>query len=200
MVRRVCKPVSVLCVAALLAQGCGWVEQHQKAAIGVGVGAVAGGLVGAAVKGKKGAVVGALVGALAGGAIGAYLDHKDKAAEETNQAHDYKATQGVRVELAGVAADPNAVAPGGKVYLQATYAVMAPDMQQQLPVTETRVVTMGGTKVTELASNVTRTPGTYTSQVPIDLPPNAPKGQYQLTVSVAAAGQTAQRSSTFVVN
>ena len=194
------RPVAVLCVVSLLGQGCAWLEDHKKTAIGAGVGAVAGAVVGGAYKGKKGAVVGALAGALAGGLIGAYLDHKDKPAKETKQTYNYEPTQGVRVELAGVAADPNAVAPGGKVYLQATYAVMAPSDAQELPITETRVVTLGGTKVAELASNVNRMPGTYTSQVPIDLKPNATRGRYELTITVAAAGKTTQRSSYFVVN
>ena len=201
MLKRPYKAVAVLCCLMLLAaQGCSFIEGHKKTVIGAGAGAVVGGVVGGVAKGKKGAVIGALAGALAGGLIGAYLDHKDKPAKETKETYNYKAAEGTRVELAGVAADPNAVSPGGKVYLQATYAVMAPNDQQELPVVETRLVTLGNTTVAELTSNVNRAPGTYTSQVPINLKADATRGRYELTITVAAGGITRKRSSFFVVN
>jgi surface antigen len=200
MRKRMMKPAAVLCSAMLLGQGCGWLERHKGAVIGAGVGAVAGGVVGHAVRGRKGAVVGALAGALVGGAIGAYLDSRNKTAAETNQTYSYAPAQGTRVELASVAADPNSVAPGGKVYLQATYAVMTPNTSQQLAITETRVITLGGAEVARLNSDVVRAPGTYTSQVPIDLRPDAARGRYELTIIIAAAGKTAQGTSYFVVN
>jgi hypothetical protein len=184
----------------LLAQGCAFYERHKKAIIGAGIGAAAGAAVGGLAKGRKGALVGGLVGALAGGAIGAYLDHKDKTAAQTNQAHNYDPNQGVRVELVAVTADPNTVAPGGKVHLQATYAVMAPNPQQEIAVTETRLVTLGGAKVADPTTTVNRLPGTYTSQVPITLPTDATKGRYDLAVTVAAAGKQSQLTSAFVVN
>jgi len=198
--RRLAKPVALVCCAGLLLQGCGWIEQHQKTLIGAGIGAAAGAGLGYAVRGKKGAVVGGLLGALAGGLIGHYMETRDKGAQETKRAANYTPEQGTRVDLAGVAADPNQVAAGGKVYLQATYAVLAPNDQAEVPLVETRVVTYQGTKVAELVSNVSRQPGTYTTQVPIDLRPDSPKGSYELTVSIAGAGTSTQRSATFVVN
>ncbi len=203
MMRRMCKPVAALCSAALALQGCvgGWVEEHQKTIVGTGIGAAAGAGLGYAVRGKKGAVVGGLLGALAGGIIGNYLESRDRSAHETNTAYNYAPTQGTRVEVAGAAADPTTVHAGEKVYLQATYAIMAPDEQREIPVVETRVVTREGIKVAELSSTVSRLPGTYTSQVPIDLPLGALRGRYELTVSVAAVGVPAiQRSAAFVVN
>lgn len=200
MSRTACKSVAVLCCVGLLVQGCGWVEDHPKTAAGAGIGAVGGAILGGAARGKRGAVVGGLVGALAGGLIGNYLDRKDKAAQETNQAYSYAPTQGTRLEIIAAAAEPATVAPGGKVSLQVTYALMAPQETAQVPVVETRTLTFNGAKVAELNSNVNRTPGTYTSQVPVDLRADAPKGQYELTVTVAAAGQTAQRSASFTVN
>ncbi len=198
--RKLTKPTAVVCALALALQGCAWMKEHRKIVTGAGIGAVAGGVIGGLAKGKKGAVYGALAGALAGGLIGAYLEHKDKDAKTTNQTYNYQPSQGIRLELANVAADPATVRAGGETYLQATYAVMAPDPNQQLAVTETRVIVLGGQKVAELKSEVKRIPGTYTSQVPITLKPDAPRGRYELQVSIAAAGTTAQRSSYFIVN
>jgi len=198
--RKLVKPTAVLCSVALLLNGCAWMKEHKKIVTGAGIGAVAGGVIGGLAKGKKGAVYGALAGALAGGLIGAYLEHKDRDAKATNQAYKYDPHQGIRLELANVAADPATVRAGDKTYLQATYALMAPDPNQQLAVTETRIVTLGGQKVAELSSNVTRVPGTYTSQVPITLKPDAPRGRYELQVIVAAGGTSAKRTSHFIVN
>jgi len=200
MLKTTWRPVAVLCCAMLLVQGCGFYEKHKKAVVGAGVGAVAGAAVGGLAKGRKGALIGAGVGALAGAAIGAYLDHKDKTAAQTNQAHNYNVDQGVRVELVGVAADPTKVTPGGKLHLQATYAVMAPNPQQEVAVTETRLVTLGGNKVADAAATVNRLPGTYTSQVPLTLPSDAMKGRYDLTVTVTAAGKPSELKAFFDVN
>lgn len=145
-------------------------------------------------------VAGALVGALAGGLIGNYLDRRDRTAQQTNQAYNYAPDQGTRLELAGVAVEPSTVAPGGRVSLNVTYAIMAASDQTQVAVTETRVLTYNGAKVAELSSPVTRTPGTYTSQVPVDLRADAAKGRYDLTVTVSGAGKMVQGAAFFVVN
>ncbi len=198
--RKLVKPTALVCTLALALQGCAWMKEHRKIVTGAGIGAIGGAVIGGLAKGKKGAVYGALAGALAGGLIGAYLEHKDKDANTTYQTYNYQPTQGIRLELADVAADPATIRPGGKTYLQATYALMAPDPNQQLAVTETRIITLGGQEVARLSSNVNRIPGTYTSQVPITLKPDAPRGRYELQVVVAAAGTQAKRASYFIVN
>ncbi len=201
------KPVALLCVAAILLPGCGWMEEHPKTVAGAGIGAAGGGLLGALFGGGhhghhrgRAVVGGALLGALAGGAIGYYLDSQSKTAQQTNQAYNYQPTQGTRVEMAGVVVNPNTVAPGGRVLLEVTYAIMAPPEQPQIQLVETRTVTFAGTKVAELTSNVVRAPGTYTSQVPLDLPATTARGQYELTITLAGAGTQAQRSAPFTVN
>ena len=199
MVMRVGKPLALLAVLVLLLPGCAFLKEHKKAVIGAGIGAVAGAGVGYAVRGKKGALVGAGLGAVAGAAIGEYLHRRDKTAQQTYQEHSYQPTQGVRVELVGAGADPSTVSPGGQVILQATYALMAPNAGQELQVTETRLVTLNGVKVAETPTNVARTPGTYTSKVPITLPSNAASGNYTYTVTVAAAGQASRLDSAFAV-
>ena len=200
MLLKVGRPLSLVALLLVAVPGCDFLKEHQKAAIGTGVGALGGAGIGYAIKGKKGALVGGLVGALAGGAIGAYLDHRDKTAQQTNNAHNYQPTQGVRLELVGAGADPMAVAPGAQVTLQATYALMAPNPQGELQVTETRLLTLNGVKVAEVTDNVSRAPGTYTSNRPITLPPSAARGNYQYVVTVSASGQSSQLASNFAVN
>jgi len=191
--------VAGVAIVMLLAAGCQYTEEHPNTTLGVGVGAAGGAVVGALAGGKKGAVIGAVVGAAAGGAVGAYLDHKDKTATQTDAEHNYQPQQGVRLEFMNVAADPTTVAPGGEVNLVATYALMAPNAQQHIQVTEDRVVTLNGQKVAETSTTVDRTPGTWTSKVPITLGPNSPTGTYQLQVTATAEGQSAELWSNFTV-
>jgi len=199
--RRASGPLSVLCAALVLLPGCDWLREHQKAVGGAVIGGVAGGVLGHAVGGRRGAVAGALLGALAGGIIGNYMDHQDRTAAQTQQAMNYQPAQGTRLQLENAAANPSAIAGGGTVSINATYAVMAPNYQQEIVVQESRQITLNGVKVAEIPDvTVSRTAGTYTSQVPIQLPPNAPKGQYQVLVTVSAAGQFAQGTTSFTVN
>jgi uncharacterized protein YcfJ len=200
MSNRTHKATCILLASLFVLPGCAWYEQNKKTVWGAGIGAAGGALIGGAYKGKKGAVWGGLLGALAGGAIGQYLDRKDRSAAETKAQHQYQEQQGVRLELMAVSSDPTQAAPGNEVKLQATYAVMAPNDQQTVRVTETRQVMLNGQKVAETTAQVDRTSGTYSSAVPITLPPEAQRGTYQLHVTLAAAGQTSQQSSAFTVN
>jgi hypothetical protein len=200
MVTKNRKALGYLAALLLFVPACAFVQEHRKTAIGAGVGAAAGALGGGLYKGSKGALVGGLIGAVAGGAVGAYLDHKDKTAEDTYDAYDYQPVQGVRVELVSVAADPQAVGPGEGVTLRAMYAVMAPDTQWQIQARESRLVTLNGATVAETAQDVLRAPGTYTSEVPITLPSDAAQGIYQVLVNVTAEGLSTQHTSTFTVN
>ena len=203
MVKKLVKPVSLLVTLALVASGCEQLSQNKQAA-GAGAGALIGAGLGALVAGKKhrakGALIGAALGAAAGWGVGKYLESRDRSAVETNRIHNYSANQGSRIELIGAGANPNATKPGGTINLQTTYAIMAPNVNQSIPVTETRTITFNGTQVATKTQSVTRTPGTYTTALPITLPANAAVGTYQLTVTVAGAGTTKQQTATFSVS
>jgi hypothetical protein len=191
--------MSVAVAVVLLVSGCQYTEEHPKTVLGAGVGAAGGAVVGGLAGGKRGAVIGALVGAAAGAGVGNYLDSQDKTAAETNQAHNYQPDQGVVLQLTNVATNPSTVAPGGDVSLDATYALMAPNAQQQFSVMETRIVTLGGTQIANTSRTVDRTAGTYTSKMPITLPAGASTGSYQVQVTVATSGQSTQVAATFSV-
>lgn len=74
------KPVALVLVAATLA-GCAN-DPNRNTKIGVGTGAVLGGVIGRQVSGADGApIVGAVIGAIAGGAVGNYMDKQRRELE-----------------------------------------------------------------------------------------------------------------------
>ena len=204
MMKRMVKPVSVLCCLLLATSGCEFIKKHKEGAMGAGIGAAAGALGGALIAGNKnrlkGAVIGGLVGALAGGAIGEYMGRRTKTAATTKTEHGYQPTEGVRVELVGVSANPTVVTAGQLLSLDATYAVMAPSDATPVAVSETRVITHNGAKVAETTKSVSVPSGTQESRVGVTLPASATKGEYELTITVAAAGSSKALKSKFTVN
>jgi uncharacterized protein YcfJ len=186
-------------VAGLLAAGCQYADTHQRTVTGAGMGAVAGAIGGGLYKGSKGALVGAFVGALMGAAIGAYLDHQDKSAAQTYQDYNYQPATGTQLQVESVAADPTTVAAGGSVDMGVTYAVLTPRQDDVVRVTETRQVTLNGEKVMEVARDVLRPGGTFSSTQPLILPDDAAPGNYALTITVTGAGQTSSQTANFVV-
>lgn len=194
--------IGLMLAAALMLvvlPACQVTEEHPKAAVGAGVGAVGGALIGGLAGGRRGMIYGALAGALTGVVVGAVLDHQDKTAAETNTTHNYKADQGVQLQIESATADPQTVSPGKDVALKMTYTVMAPDPQQQVNVTERRLVTLNGQMVVDRSTDVSRTPGTWTSALPVTLPDSAPKGTYQMEVTVSSGGQSNSMTTTFTV-
>lgn len=179
---------------------CQVTQEHPKAAMGAGIGAAGGAIAGGLLSGsRKGMIYGALAGALAGGIVGAVMDHQDKTAAETNATHNYKPDQGVQLQVENATADPQSVAPGKDVALKMTYAVMAPNPQQQVALTERRLVTLNGEMMVDRSTDVSHVPGTWTSTLPVTLPDNAPKGTYQMVVTVSSGGQSTSMTTTFTV-
>jgi len=193
--------LSLFAAAALVlsAAGCEFIEEHPKAFAGAGVGAVGGAIVGGLAEGERGAFVGALVGALAGGAIGAYLDHRDSSAAETSEDFGYEPGEGIRVEVVSVRALPATVSPGDEVRLRVTYALMAPSPTANVEVREVRRVNFAGDTVAEITRTIMRTPGTYTSTVPLTLPGGAASGSYKVKITVSAGGESDVMDTAFDV-
>ena len=107
--------------------------------------------------------------------------------------------EALRIEVVDVATGPRTVAQGGVVYLEATYALLAPDPTQEVEVTETRLVTRHGIKVAEAPHIVKRVSGLYTSRVPVTLAGDALTGVYEYAFALTAGGITQQRKTTFTV-
>ncbi|MCP5419045.1 MAG: OmpA family protein [Gammaproteobacteria bacterium] len=71
-----------VCATILAITACAADNPYQRTAVGAGVGAVAGAVLGHQIDGKSGRYVGAAAGALVGGAIGNYMDRQQQAFDQ----------------------------------------------------------------------------------------------------------------------
>ena len=197
--------VSILVISAFISAliSCATVEEHKGAATGAAVGAATGAVAGA-VLGSKGhktetAIIGGLVGALVGGAIGHYAFDAKRTREETAKRYDYQTSTGTMVRIENVSAVPDNVSPGEKVELKITYAVLAPDPQSVISITETREIRREGELVGKPEVNVSHNGGTYTSSIPIFMPSDAKKGRYNAIMTVQTQNAKDSKETTFYV-
>jgi surface antigen len=190
----------VVLIATVGLAGCETIQENPKTAIGAGVGAAGGAVLGGLIgRGTTGVVVGGLLGALAGGAIGQYLDRQDRTRAEAARDTGYSPAQGDVVRVDKVEAAPAQVSPGGTVNLVATYTVLTPQAPQSFKVRETREVRHNGALVANPTTEFTRQGGTFTSAVPITLPRTATAGVYEVTTAVAIGDRLSRGITTFVV-
>lgn len=78
------KTILSIALASLLFSGCAN-DPYYRSKVGVGLGAVLGGVAGHQVNGKNGKYVGAVAGAIAGGLIGRYMDKQQQEVEAALQ-------------------------------------------------------------------------------------------------------------------
>jgi len=149
------------------------------------------------VGGKRGAVIGGLRGALAGGVIGHYRDEQERGRAETNRQYAYAPSQGTRLKIEKVRANPAVLDPGETLNIHVTYAVLTPSPDQQVLVRETREILRNGARVGETTIEVSREGGTWRSTVPITLPVNAAPGNYRVIASVETRGGGKDVEETF---
>jgi len=88
------KALLAMSIAAVFAVGCAD-NPNQRALIGAGIGAIAGGVAGHQVDGDKGRYIGAAIGAIAGGAVGHYMDQQQ--AELERQLSQEAAAEQLRI-------------------------------------------------------------------------------------------------------
>ena len=196
--------LATLITITLGTSGCVTVSpEHEGAAKGAGIGAATGAVAGAVLAGEgsrvKGAIIGGLAGALLGGVIGNYTVDKKRTAQETSNRYSYQPSSGTMVRIENAHTTPSAVRPGDSVTLDASYAVMAPNNSDQVEVTESREITLDGDLVANPEVTVQRTPGTYTSSIPLILPTDAKPGNYRVITTIKSAAGKDSRQSTFAV-
>lgn len=196
------KWISIILIMNLVVwtAGCATLEEHKGAAVGAGVGGAAGAAAGAIFgKSTGAAVVGGLLGALAGGVIGHYAYDKKKTKEETADTYNYNPSQGAMLRIEEANISPQTVSPGEEVQLSMTYAVLTPSSGIETSITEIREITREGEIVGRPEARVSRVDGTYTSTIPLRLPPNAPEGEYRVTSTVKSPTASDVRVSYFTV-
>lgn len=202
--RKITAVALIVLLPAGLLWGCATIQENPKTATGAAVGAVGGAAVGAAIgaaagRPGTGALIGGLAGVLAGGLIGAYLDRQDRTREATMVSHNYRPDQGTLLRIERVEAMPRSVAPGQKVNLSVTYAVIEPDPNRVVAITETREIRQNGNIVGNPSITVNRAGGTYTSTVPLTLPAGANPGTYNVITRVQAPNAADAVSTSFTV-
>lgn len=188
-------------------------EEAQKSCIAkyTTLGAIGGAAVGLLLGGRKTKLEGALLGAAAGGALAYALaygkclamfsdlnSYPVAGAQETAQRIGYNPSQGFVTKIESFYIDPTGVSPGGKVQLNASYYVMAPEGAMEAKVTETRTVSYYDPeekKWKELGSvpqEITSALGTRKAEGSFDMPKDVPEGNYRITLTVEANGKKDQ--------
>lgn len=183
--------------------GCATLEEHKGAATGAAVGATTGAVVGA-LAGAKGhktevAIIGGLVGGLIGGVIGHYAYDVRRNREETMQKYSYQPSSGTLIRIEEVSVIPNTLRAGEKVDLNVTYAVLTPDPNIDVNITEIREIRFHGELVGRPEVNVVRKGSTYSSSIPLFLPKNAKKGTYNVIFTIQAQNSKDSREINFYV-
>lgn len=181
--------------------GCEYARTHQGEAVGAGVGAAAGTAGGLLLGGgAKSAIAGGLLGAIAGGVIGHYMHQQDKSAPDTARQYNYQPSQGTMISIEKESAVPDVIAPGGTVNLNTTYALLEPNSNQEVTVTEARQIKHNGQLVGNPKVTVNRVAGTYTTTLPLHLPSSAAPGEYQVITTIMTANASDVRTTSFRVD
>ena len=197
------KTTATLVIVAVLALGLNGCATHNEtgALVGGASGAAVGAGIGGALGGGRwalfGGALGAMLGSVAGAGIGEYFDHKqERNRAEVIQSDGYDATAGYQLNLVHIEATPRVVRPGEAVRVQVTYNVLAPDPQQQIPVTETWVFTHNDRELTRLSRpEELKDQGEHTSTFRFSMADAAIPGPYQ-TIVMVSNGQEQQAVAT----
>jgi len=190
----------VLIVSVTSFFGCSTLSEHKGATVGAGAGAAAGAIAGGlSGHGTTGVVIGALIGGLVGGAIGHYAYDKTREREQTAKVYNYNPAQGPVLTIENAVASPQTVKPGDLVDLRLTYAVLNPSKGAETKITEAREITHNGQLFGKPEITVSRTDGTYNSNVPLRLPANAAKGEYKVQTTIQSANAKDTREMRFTV-
>ena len=161
------------------------VRGHPKTVAGAAGGTLLGGMT---FKSAGGTVVGGLLGGLAGGLIGNTMETQSKDRTTTVQDYYYTSTQGTVVRIEKVEVEPASIRPGEKVNLIAHYALLTPQPDQRVTVTERWDITRGKEPTGNPVHTVQREGGTWGSALPITVPTTARAGKYRVALTLEAGG------------
>jgi hypothetical protein len=155
--------------------------EHPGAAVGAGAGATTGAVAGDLIgKGVGAVILGGLLGGLGGGLIGNYAYDVPRNREQTVSEYNYNSSQGTILRIENASALPHIVRPGEVVDLRMTYAVLTPVSYEEINLTEIREIEHNGQLVGNPEIREERTGGTYSTTVPLRLPPDARRGEYKV--------------------
>ncbi len=197
--------VFIIIIFSISTFGCATIpEEHKGAGTVAGIGAATGAIAGALL-GKSGSktemfLLGGLLGALAGAAIGHYAVDQKRTAQQTAQTYNYQTSQGIMARIENATATPSVLAPGQKVDMNLSYAVLGAGAGKEIEVIETREIRYNGELVGKPEAKSLRQDGTYTSTVPLMLAANSAKGKYIVLMTIKAGNVSDSRETSFTVN
>jgi len=194
------KPIAsalAILIAATHIQGCTNMSQTEQ---GAAIGAITGGVLGAAVSKNKGqgALIGVALGAIAGGLIGNYMDKQNATRAEAAKKYNYD-QRGDKLEVESTTVAPQTVSPGGSVNASVQYTALQPNDAQEIRLTETRTLVAGKETYDLGKREVMRPQGTHTSTAKLNLPKDLPKGSYTLVTTITDGKNTKTAKSQFMV-
>lgn len=204
MKKHIIETLAMLVLILSVQGGCATLpEEHKGATTGAGIGAATGALAGAVLAGEgsrtQGAILGGLAGALIGGVIGNYTVDQKRNAEDTSNRYGYQSSAGVLIRIESTSISPASIYPGDRVDLKASYALMAPQRDTRIAVTEIREIRFNGELVGKPEVSATHIPGTYDSNVPLFLANDAKRGTYQVITTVRTSESSDSRETSFTV-
>src|SRR5574337_72232 len=125
--------------------GCATIEEqvkaHPETALGAGIGTAAGMLTGGLIFGNAaGTLVGGLLGGLTGGVIGNVVEARAQDRAATSQQYRYNPTQGTVLRIEAVEVHPTQIHPGDTINLNMRFALLIPNAQQTVLVSERRQI------------------------------------------------------------
>lgn len=162
---------------------------------GAAIGAIAGQLIGG---NTKATLIGAAIGAVVGGIVGSYVDQQTATRAEASKKYQYdgKATQ---LEMENATATPDRVAPGSTLNSSVKYTTLFPEKEQQVAITERRVL-VGEQESFDLSERkVKQGAGTHISTFKANLPKDLPKGNYTLVTTISDGKNTKTSKTPFAV-
>lgn len=158
---------------------------------GAAIGAIAGQLIGGD---TKATLIGAAIGAVVGGLVGSYIDQQNATRAEAAKKYEYD-EKVAKLEVESASATPDRVAPGSTIDSIVQYTTLSPNKDQQVAITERRVL-VGEQESFDLSERkVIREQGTHTSTAKVNLPKDLPKGNYTLVTTITD-GQITKTSKT----
>ena len=158
---------------------------------GAAIGAIAGQLIGG---NTKATLIGAAIGAVVGGLVGSYIDQQNATRAEAAKKYQYD-EKVAKLEVESASATPDRVAPGSAIDSSVQYTTLSPNKEQQVAITERRVL-VGEQESFDLSERkVMREQGTHTSTAKVNLPKDLPKGSYTLVTTITD-GQITKTSKT----
>jgi hypothetical protein len=196
------KIISFLLCLSLMAFPISCAEMSDAQRGGV-IGGVFGGIIGTIVGKDKpllGAAIGVAAGALAGAAIGHYLDKRQRNAQETAKAYDYKPSQGTLVQVEDVRMEPSIIKPGESSKLVIEFALLNQDPDQSIPVNETRQIWAQEKPLKEIGPvSKKRNSGTYITEQQVTFPKNLPEATYTFKGVVEAGESSSAKEAKFQI-